>query len=140
MIRTAKYTLMICLMVGLAAALNGQDRKDIRDAGIVSLTVNEYFLEDGLDEPQVESIERFNEDGEVIELQEFNKRGEVTRWEKYSYDEDRNLIEEVFLNGRGKVTRTEKYIFEEGFRVEKQYFNERDKLYKKKVYVYEYSK
>ena len=138
--RTAKYTLMICLMVGLAAALNGQDRKDIRDAGIVSVTVNEYFLEEGLDEPQAESIEKFNEDGEVIEIQEFNKRGEVTKWEKYSYDEDRNLIEEVFLNSRGKVTRTEKSIYEEGFRVEKQYFNERDKLYKKKVYVYEYRK
>jgi hypothetical protein len=138
--RTAKYTLMICLMVGLAAALNGQDRKDIRDAGIISLTVNEYFLEEGLDEPQVESIEKFNEDGEVIELQEFNKRGEVTCWEKYSYDEDRNLIEEVFLNGRGKVIRTEKSIYKEGFKVEKQYFNERDKLYKKKAYVYEHSK
>lgn len=138
--RTAKYTLMICMVVGLSAALNGQDRKDIRDAGIVSVTVNEYFLEEGLDEPQVESIERFNEDGEVIELQEFNKRGEVTRWEKYSYDEDRNLIEEVFLNARGKVTSTEKSIYKEGFRVEKHYFNERDKLYKKKVYVYEYSK
>ena len=138
--RTAKYTLMICLMVGLAAALNGQDRKDIRDADIVSLTVNEYFLEEGLDEPQVESIEKFNEDGEVIELQKFNKRGEVTRWEKYSYDEERNLIEEVFLNGRGKITRTEKSIYKEGFKVEKHYFNERDKLYKKKVYVYEYSK
>lgn len=138
--RTAKYTLMICMVVGLSAALNGQDRKDIRDAGIVSVTVNEYFLEEGLDEPQVESIERFNEDGEVIELQEFNKRGEVTRWEKYSYDEDRNLIEEVFLNARGKVTSTEKSIYKEGFRVEKHYFNERDKLYKKKEYVYEYSK
>lgn len=138
--RTAKYALMICMMVGLAAALNGQDRKDIRDAGIVSLTVNEYFLEEGLDEPQVESIEKFNEDGEVIELQKFNKRGEVTRWEKYSYDEDRNLIEEVFLNARGKITSTEKSIYKEGFLVEKHYFNERDKLYKKKVYVYEYNK
>lgn len=136
--RTAKFTLMIFMMVGLAAALSGQDRKDIRDAGIVSVTVNEYFIEDGLDEPLVESIEKFNEDGEVIEIQEFNKRGEVTRWEKYSYDEDRNLVEEVFLNARGRVTRTEKSIYEEGFRVEKHYFNERDKLYKKKVYVYEY--
>ena len=136
--KAVKYTLMICMMMGLAVAMNGQDRKDIRDAGIVSVTVNEYFLEEGLDEPLVESIEKFNEDGEVIEIQEFNKRGEVTRWEKYSYDEDRNLIEEVFLNARGKVTRTEKSIYEEGFRVEKQYFNEREKLYKKKVYVYEY--
>lgn len=128
------------MMLGLGAAVNGQDRKDIRDKGIVSITIEEYFIEDGLDEPLVESIEKFNEDGEAIEIKEFNKRGEITRWEKYAYDEDRNLIEEVYLNEKGKVTRTEKSIFEDGFRVEKQFFNERDKLYKKKVYVYEYSK
>ena len=126
------------MMLGIGAALYGQDRKDIRDKGIVSITVEEYFIEEGLDKPLVESIEKYNEDGEVIEIQEFNKRGELTRWEKYAYDEDRNLIEEVFLDEKGKVTRTEKSVFEEGFRVEKQFFNERDKLYKKKVYVYEY--
>ncbi len=131
---------MFGLMIGLTSALFGQARKDIRDKGIVTITVQEYFIEEGLAEPLVESIEKYNEDGEMTELQEFNKRGEVTRWEKYAYDEDRNLIEEVFLDEKGKVTRTEKSIFEEGFRVEKQYFNERDKLYKKKVYVYEYSR
>ena len=127
------------LIVVLNGSLFGQDRKDIRDKDIVSITVNEYFIEEGLDEPLVESIEKYNEDGEVIELKEFNKRGVITRWEKYTYDEDRNVIEEIFLDARGKVTRTEKSIFEDGFRVEKHYFNERDKLFKKKVYVYEYS-
>lgn len=138
--KLGRNILVICMMLGLGAALNGQDRKDIRDKGIVSITIEEYFIEDGLDEPLVESIEKFNEDGEAIEIKEFNKRGEITRWEKYAYDEDRNLVEEVYLNEKGKVTRTEKSIFEDGFRVEKQFFNERDKLYKKKVYVYEYSK
>ena len=132
--------MLIWLTVGLAATLNGQDRKDIRDRGIVSMTVQEYFIEEGLDEPLIEAIEKYNEDGEMIEVQEFNKRGEVTRWEKFSYDEDRNLIEEVFLDPKGKVIRTEKSVFKEGLRVEKQFFNERDKLYKKKVYVYEYKR
>ena len=137
--RSGKYILLICLLAGIGSLVKGQDRKDIRDKGIVAITVNEYFIEEGIDEPLVESIEKFNEDGEVVEIQEFNKRGEMTRWEKYSYDEDRNLIEEVYLDAKGKVTRTEKTIFEDGFRVEKQYYNERNKLYKKKIYVYEYS-
>lgn len=118
--------------------LSAQDRKDIRDKEISSITVHEYFIEDGLDEPLVESVEKFNEDGEIVELKEFNKRGDVTRWEQYKYDEDRNLIEEIFLDGRGKVSSTEKTIYEDGFKVEKQYYNERNKLYKKKVYLYEY--
>ena len=139
MMGKGKWLFTFFLIVVLTGSLEGQDRKDIRDKDIVSITVNEYFIEEGLDEPLVESIEKYNEDGEVIELKEFNKRGVITRWEKYTYDEDRNVIEEIFLDARGKVTRTEKSIFEDGFRVEKHYFNERDKLFKKKVYVYEYS-
>lgn len=138
--RSANNIIILCLLLGLGTALNAQDRKEIRDLGIVSKTVQEYFIEEGLDEPLVESIEIFNEDGEVIELKEFNKRGEVTRWEKYSYDEDRNLIEEVFLNAKGKVERIEKSVFKDGLKVEKEYYNERDQLYKKKVYVYEYKR
>jgi hypothetical protein len=132
------YKLLIfCLALGLTASVSAQDRKDIRDRGIVSRTVNEYFIEEGIKEPLIESFQRYNKDGEVIELKEFNKRGEITRWEKYAYDEDRNLIEEQFLDEKGKVTETEKNIYKDGLRVEKQYFNDRNKLYKKKVYVYE---
>ncbi len=131
---------MYCMMLGLTFAVHGQDRKEIRDLGIVSKTVHEYFIEEGMDEPVIESIEKYNKDGEMIEIQEFNSRGEVKLWEKYKYDEDRNLIEQVFLDHRGNVTRTEKNIYEDGLRVEKHFFNNKDKLYKKKVYVYEYSK
>ena len=139
MMKKGKCLFTFFLIVVLTGSLYGQDRKDIRDKGIKSITINEYFIEEGLDEPLVESIEKYNEEGEVIELQEFNKRGDITKWEKYIYDEDRNVIEAIFLDAKGKVTRTEKFVFEDGFRVEKHYFNARDKLYKKKVYVYEYS-
>jgi YD repeat-containing protein len=127
------------MILGATAAMQAQDRKEIRDLGIKSITIQEYFLEEGLDEPLIESITKYNADGEVTEIQEINRRGEVTRWEKYAYDGDRNLIEEVFLDPKGKLIRTEKSVFKEGLRVEKQFYNERDKLYKKKVYVYEYS-
>jgi len=137
--KTGRSIYTFFLILALTGSLYGQDRKDIRDKGIVSITINEYFIEEGMDEPIVESVEKYNEDGEVIEIQEFNKRGDITKWEKYTYDEDRNVIEEVFLDAKGRVTRTEKSIFEDGFRVEKHYFNQRNKLYKKKVYVYEYS-
>ena len=130
--------LIFCMMLGLTASVFAQDRKVRRDSGIISRTVNEYFIEEGIKEPLIESIQKYDEDGEVIEIRELNKRGEITLWEKYAYDEDRNIIEEVFLDERGKVTSTEKTIYEDGFKVEKQYYNNKEKLYKKKVYVYEY--
>lgn len=129
-------TAVILLM---AVSLSGQSKKVIREKGISSMTTNEYFLEEGLKEPVIETIIKYNKDGEIIEIQEFNKRGEVRLWEKYGYDEDGNLVEEIFLDEKGKITTTEINIYKDSLRVEKQYLNDRGKLFKKKVYEYEYS-
>ncbi|MCK4750626.1 MAG: hypothetical protein KAT15_26390 [Bacteroidales bacterium] len=126
--------ILLCItMIGY-----GQSKKDIQEKGIVSKTVQEYFIEEGADEPVVESIEKYNKEGETIELQEFNRLGDIKRWEKYGYDAVGQLVEEVFLDSKGRITQTEKSVYEDGLRVEKRYYNSRGKLYKKKVYEYEY--
>lgn len=137
MINIKKTTAMAFLLC-LSVLGYSQGRKTIRDKGIASRTVQEYFIEEGMDEPVIESIEKYNKQGELIELQEFDRRGEVKKWEKYAYNEEGELVEEVFMDPKGRVERTEKSIYEEGLKVEKYYFNNRDKLFKKKVYEYEY--
>lgn len=116
----------------------GQGKKTIREKKITSITVNEYFIEEGMDEPVVESIEKFNEEGDLVEIQVFNKKGDYKRWEKYVYSDDGELVEEIFLDEKGRITETEKNIYDGDLRVEKQYYNNRGDLYKKKVYTYEY--
>ena len=133
-----KHLIITVALISFGTAVWGQSKKKVKEYGIVSRTVEEYFLEDGMDEPVVESFEAFNEEGELIEIREFNRRGEVRKWEKYGYDEDGELVEEIFLDPKGKVQRTEKTIYKDGLKAEKHFFNNRDKLYKKKVYVYEY--
>ena len=126
---------MFLLVSGTAM---GQGKKTIREKKITSITVNEYFIEEGMDEPVVESIEKFNEEGDLVEIQVFNKRGDYKRWEKYVYNDDGELVEEIFLDEKGRITETEKNIYDGDLRVEKQYYNKRGDLYKKKVYTYEY--
>ena len=128
----------MCLLV--TGPLAGQSTKTIKEKQIASQTVLEYFIEEGIDEPLVESIERYNEKGKLVEIKEFNKKGEVKRWEKYGYDENGKLVEEVLLTMKGRIERTEKTRYEDGLKVEKKYFNNRDFLYKRKVYEYEYRK
>lgn len=128
---------LILLLVGVTL-VSGQGKKTIRERKIASVTIQEYFLKEGMDEPVVESVETYDENGEMIEIQEFNKKGEIKKWEKYRYDEDGNLIEEIFLDEKGRITRTEKTIFEDGLRVERQFYDEKGRLYKKKAYLYEY--
>jgi len=126
------------LIAACITTVQAQGRKTIREKEISSITVKEYFIEDGMDDPVVESIEKYNTGGELVELQEFDKKGEIKKWEKYGYDNDGNLVEEVFLDEKGRITRTEKTIFRDSLRVERQFYDEKGRLYKKKEYVYEY--
>ena len=130
----------MAVLLFVAGIAFGQSKKSIREEGIVSITVDEYFIEEGMDDPVVESIERFNEQGELIEIQEYDKRGDITRWKKYVYSEDGELVEEIFLDEKGRITESEKNIYNGKLRIEKQYYNNRGDLYKKKVYKYEYRK
>jgi len=125
-------------MLCMGVAVTAQSRKTIREKNISTQTVQEYFIEEGYKDPVVESIEKYNEDGDLLEIKVFNKGGEIKRWEKYAYNEDGDLVEEVYMDARGRVERTEKNIYKDGLRVEKQYFDQKGKLYKKKVYEYEY--
>ena len=129
---------LLGILMMLAVTTYAQGTKTIKEKKIAVKTVNEYFLEEGLDEPVVESIERYNEEGQLVEVKEMNRKGEIKRWEKYLYDQEGNLVEEQFLDAKGRISETEKNLYKDGLRIEKHYFDSRDKLYKKKVYVYEF--
>lgn len=135
-----KLSYLLVISVLVTGVSYGQSKKDIREHNIISRTVHEYFIEEGMDEPVVESIEKFSENGERLEIQEFNKRGEVKLWEKYVYNKNGDLVEEIFLDERGRITGTEKNIYNGDLRVEKLYYNHKGDLYKKKVYEYEYGR
>lgn len=133
-----KMLAVMVIFLLVSGTAMGQGKKTIREKKITSITVNEYFIEEGMDEPVVESIEKFNEEGDLVEIQVFNKKGDYKRWEKYVYSDDGELVEEIFLDEKGRITETEKNIYDGDLRVEKQYYNNRGDLYKKKVYTYEY--
>jgi len=133
-----KTLTLLGILMMVAGTVAAQGTKTVKAKKITSKTVNEYFLEDGEDDPVVESIERYDEEGEKVEVKEMNRKGEVKKWEKYVYDEEGNLVEEQFLDVKGRVTRSEKNLYKDGLRIEKQFYNSRSEMYKKKVYVYEY--
>ena len=137
-VKTRGLFLLTYVFLITAGPVMGQSTKIIKEKKIATLTVQEYFIDEGMDEPVVESIERYNERGDLVEIQEFNSRGEVKLWEKYAYDNEGRVVEEIFLDAKGRIERTEKSIYSDGLKIEKLYYNNRDKLYKRKVYEYEY--
>lgn len=136
--KTGILFLWILSSVFLAGPIFGQSTKTIKEKKISSRTVQEYFIEEGMDKPVIESIEKYNENGYLLEIKEFNSRGEVRLWEKYSYNEEGDVVETQFFNARGKLDSKEINVYSNGLRIEKQYYNNKDKLVKRKVYEYEY--
>ena len=127
------------LVLGLQSTpMLGQDKETIRERKIASRTVHEYFLDEGMDEPLVESIERYDEKGNLLEVKEFNSRGDVKLWEIYSYNEAGDVVETQIYNTRGKLESREVNIYSDGLRVKKEYYNNKNKLVKRKVYEYEF--
>ena len=138
--KTGALLTMAVMFLLVSGPLAGQGTRTIKERKIATRTVYEYFVEEGMDEPVIESIERYNEQGDLVEIKEMDRKGEVKLWEKYVYDDEGELVEEIFLDAKGRVERTEKSIYSDGLKIEKQYFNSKDKLYKRKVYEYEYRK
>ncbi len=137
-IKTAPRFLLTTSFILLAVVLMGQSTETIKEKKILSTTVYEYFIEEGLDEPMLESLENFNDQGMLIEVKEFDNKGDVKRWEKYVYNEEDKVIEEIFLDAKGRIESREKSIYSDGLRTEKQFYNNKDKLVKRKVYEYEF--
>ena len=137
-VKTRVLFLLTFAFLFVVGPVVGQSTQTIKEKKIATKTVQEYFVDKGMDKPVVESIEKFNERGDLQEIKEFNSKGEVKLWEKYAYDTEGRVVEEVFLDAKGRVERTEKNIYSDGLRIEKQFYNNKDKLYKRKVYEYEF--
>lgn len=126
------------LLLLVPALAFGQGSKTLKKKNVVSQTTYEYFLAEGKNDPVVEKIETYDEEGNTIEVKVFNKTGGVKQWEKYNYDENDDVIEEIYLDEKGRVTERIEYTFEDKLVSEKRYYDHRDRLVKKKTYSYEY--
>ena len=116
----------------------GQGKKTLAKNKVSSQTVYEYFIAEGMDEPVVEKREMYDTLGNRVELQEYNRDGVLKKWERYEYNEDGDMIEEVSLDDKEHQVKRIVYVIEDGFLKEKQYFDRKDRMYKRKEYVYEY--
>lgn len=129
--------LQLALLLLLPGLLVAQGRKELRENKVVRQTVYEYFIAEGLKDPVVEVIETYDERGNIVEFKQFNKVGEIKLWQQFKYDSDDNKIEESILDAKGKQSERFVWIYKDGFVIEKQYFDQKDRLVKRKEYKYE---
>lgn len=127
--------LLLCTLQFVSYA---QGRKTIEKKGIAEQTVYEHFVAEGLSKPVVEEIISYDKEGNIAEHQVFNKYGEYKSWQKFRYDEDGNKVEEIILDGKGNQEERFEWIYKDGLVVEKKYYDDRDRLVKRKEYKFSY--
>lgn len=121
------------------ATVCGQSTKNIVKKQITKRVITEINYADGLNKPMVEEEKTFDANGNVLVLKEFNNDGKIKTWMTYEYDANDDVICEKQLNAKGNVIEKIVYIYKDGLRTEKQYFDAKDRLVKKKMYEYSYN-
>jgi len=136
-----KEILIIIFVSLLAFNSFGQDKKEVIEKGIQVKRNYELDIATGDKEPVIEKEEYYNFRGDIIEVKVFTDKGKtIDSWIKYKYDGQGNLIEEQLLNAKGEVKERYEYKYENGLKTEKQYFDNKNRLFKKKIYKYELRK
>jgi len=119
----------------------GQDKHDIIEKGIKSKKNLEINYADGDKTASIEKEEFYNSAGEIIEIKEYKEKGKtLVLWFKYKYDANSFLIEELELNSKGEQKERIEYKYVNGLRVEKLYYDSKNRLSKKKTFEYEFRK
>jgi hypothetical protein len=151
-------------LLSLPCLLTAQSKKEIKDAGIVSRTEKTSKLEKKSMINYVESVEKYDDAGNKIEVIEYKSDGDIKGYDQFEYndkgkltkeyhvdplskkpkevieffynDEDK-LIKEVYYNKKNEVSKTVDYKFENKLKVEKKVTNAAGKVIETKTYTYQ---
>lgn len=115
-----------------------QNKTTIVEKGVKMVRTLEQDIVQGEKKMLLEKEEYYDVNGELIELKVFDEKGRIKKWEQFKYSAEGKLIEEKELNYKGDVKERIEHIFKDGLKVEKLYFDEKNRLYKKKKYEVEF--
>lgn len=132
--RILLIAIFVCTsLIGLA-----QNKTTIVEKGVKMIRTLEQDIAQGEKKMLLEKEEYYDVKGELIELKEFDEKGRIKKWEQYKYSAEGKLVEEKSLNYKGDLDERIVYVFKNGLKVEKLYYDEKNRLYKKKKYEVEF--
>jgi len=131
-----RATVLLSFLMLIAYCVSAQSRKEIKDNGLKSKIVWKYEYKVDKELKHKESEEKFDTKGNIVEEIEYDEYGKRDKKTKYTYNENNDVVKEVVYASNGKIKKTTKYKYQGKLKVEKQVFDENDKLKSKKVYQY----
>lgn len=136
-----KRTIFILAILLISLSSYAQDRKEVIEKGIQVKRNYEINVAEGDNTPYLEKEEYYNFRGDLTEIKELKDNGKtLVLWFKYKYDSQGNVTEELELNAKGEQKERIEYKYENGLKVEKNYYDSKNRLAKKKTFKYELRK
>lgn len=132
-----KTIMSVFFLGGILFNMYGQSKSQIKDLGIKSTTVYEYDYSSGKGEKRLESVEKFNSHGDVVESIDYDKSGKQKEKVVYQYNNNYDVTEEKHFDSNNKPDKTYKYSYDGRLRTTKEKYDNNNRLVWKKEYVYE---
>lgn len=125
--------------VAASAAIFAQSKKDIKDAGVISRTETTVKSEKGSSVSFVESVEKYDDNGNKTEVIEYKSNGDILAYTQYSYNEKGRLIKEVRLNPVNKQPKTTiEFQYSDDGKLQKEiHYDSRNQLKKTSEFKYD---
>lgn len=114
-----------------------QSKSQIKELNISTKKTYYIDYEDSNGDEQLESVEKFNEKGLLIEEINYDKSGKIKKHEKYEYNSKGKLTKEIRLLPNGKKKKTIEYKYnDDGLKIMKIVYDSKDIIISKKRYDY----
>ena len=124
------------LFLGICSSLDAQSRKERDSLGITEIIFIEVDYMDSNGKERVERIERYDEDGRMIEEIDYDSNEKIKNHIQYVY-ENELLMKEIYLDHKGNLEKYFVYEYDaDGLKVSKKNFDAKDNIYKERRYQY----
>ena len=125
------------LFFGTCNSLDAQSRKERDSLGITEKRSIDVDYMDSNGKEILDRIERYDEDGRMIEEIDYDSNEKVKNHIRYVYENDL-LVKEIYLDHKGNLEKYFVYTYDEdGLLISKKNFDAKDKIYKERKYQYE---
>lgn len=116
-----------------------QSKKDIKEAGVVSRTETTVKSEKGGSLSYIESVEKYDDNGNKTEVIEYKSNGDISTYTQYSYNENGRLFKEVRINPVNKQPKiTIEFQYAEDGKLEKEiHYDSKNQLKKTSEFKYD---
>lgn len=125
--------IVFSLLLLTGTFIYGQSDKTIKSLGIVT---KETVRHTDTKNSYTESVEKFDENGNLIEEIEYSQDKTIKKHRQWTYNENNDKTSELELDANGKIISKIIYEYDGKLKISKKEYNEKGKLISWKSYSY----